>query len=196
MAGSSATPQGDVTAIREELDATPEERTITLCNSGIIAISSELLWELLAADRQRQCQGRILPDRSGRTCCRVGPVPAALPPVPKRKWRASTTGFSLPASRRRCRRPTAAAHAERRHAGGTRDGVLFRRHADRPRCGDRAPCGLRPRRQRSATMSRSWPSRISRGPTIAQGRPHRPLCAAAGPAPRSARMPISAISSR
>ncbi len=40
-------PAGAVTAIREELDASPEERRISLCNSGIIAISSRLLWELL-----------------------------------------------------------------------------------------------------------------------------------------------------
>jgi bifunctional UDP-N-acetylglucosamine pyrophosphorylase / glucosamine-1-phosphate N-acetyltransferase len=39
---------GHVTAIREELDATVEERAITLCNSGIIAVSSERLWPLLA----------------------------------------------------------------------------------------------------------------------------------------------------
>jgi bifunctional UDP-N-acetylglucosamine pyrophosphorylase / glucosamine-1-phosphate N-acetyltransferase len=39
--------KGDVTAIREELDASPEERRITLCNSGIMSMSSGLLWELL-----------------------------------------------------------------------------------------------------------------------------------------------------
>ena len=39
---------GQVTAIREELDASAEERAITLCNSGIIAASSSLLWPLLA----------------------------------------------------------------------------------------------------------------------------------------------------
>jgi len=38
---------GDVVAIREELDATPEERAITLCNSGIIAIDAGRLWSLL-----------------------------------------------------------------------------------------------------------------------------------------------------
>lgn len=41
------TPAGGVSAIREELDASPEEKTVTLCNSGIIAISSSLLWTLL-----------------------------------------------------------------------------------------------------------------------------------------------------
>lgn len=35
---------GQVLAIREQLDATPEERNINLCNSGIIAIRSEWLW--------------------------------------------------------------------------------------------------------------------------------------------------------
>ena len=39
--------EGLVVSIREELDASPEERSIRLCNSGIIAISSTLLWELL-----------------------------------------------------------------------------------------------------------------------------------------------------
>jgi bifunctional UDP-N-acetylglucosamine pyrophosphorylase/glucosamine-1-phosphate N-acetyltransferase len=34
-------------AIREELDATPEERAVTLCNSGLMAVESTLLWRLL-----------------------------------------------------------------------------------------------------------------------------------------------------
>jgi bifunctional UDP-N-acetylglucosamine pyrophosphorylase / glucosamine-1-phosphate N-acetyltransferase len=41
MAGSG------VTAIREQLDASPEEQRIKLCNSGIIAIDSKLLWQLV-----------------------------------------------------------------------------------------------------------------------------------------------------
>lgn len=39
--------QGHVVCIREELDASPAERAIRLCNSGIIAISTSLLWTLL-----------------------------------------------------------------------------------------------------------------------------------------------------
>lgn len=38
---------GNVVDIREELDASPAERAITLCNSGIIAVESSLLWSLL-----------------------------------------------------------------------------------------------------------------------------------------------------
>ena len=36
-----------VTAIREQLDASPTEQRIKLCNSGIIAIDSKLLWQLV-----------------------------------------------------------------------------------------------------------------------------------------------------
>lgn len=39
--------RGQVERIREELDASAAERTIRLCNSGIIAIGSDLLWTLL-----------------------------------------------------------------------------------------------------------------------------------------------------
>ncbi|MCA3562591.1 MAG: bifunctional UDP-N-acetylglucosamine diphosphorylase/glucosamine-1-phosphate N-acetyltransferase GlmU [Aestuariivirga sp.] len=38
---------GHVVKIREELDASPAERAIRLCNSGIMAIDSALLWSLL-----------------------------------------------------------------------------------------------------------------------------------------------------
>ncbi len=38
---------GHVVKIREELDASPSERSIRLCNSGILAINSKLLWSLL-----------------------------------------------------------------------------------------------------------------------------------------------------
>lgn len=39
---------GQVTAIVEALDATPEQRAITLCNSGIMLLRAPLLWDLLA----------------------------------------------------------------------------------------------------------------------------------------------------
>ena len=49
--------QGKVTAIREELDASPAERAIRLCNSGIIAASADLLWPLLALIRNDNAKG-------------------------------------------------------------------------------------------------------------------------------------------
>ena len=42
------TPQGDVVAIREELDASAAERQIDLCNSGIIAANAATLWNNLS----------------------------------------------------------------------------------------------------------------------------------------------------
>ncbi len=39
--------RGCITSIREELDASPRERKINLCNSGLIAIDAALLWALL-----------------------------------------------------------------------------------------------------------------------------------------------------
>ena len=53
------TPDGHVTAIREQLDASPEERNITLCNSGIIAIDSKLLWRLLPGIGSANAKGEI-----------------------------------------------------------------------------------------------------------------------------------------
>lgn len=48
---------GRVTAIREELDATTEERAIMLCNSGIISVSTDLLWPLLAKVSNANAKG-------------------------------------------------------------------------------------------------------------------------------------------
>jgi bifunctional UDP-N-acetylglucosamine pyrophosphorylase/glucosamine-1-phosphate N-acetyltransferase len=67
--------EGQVTAIREELDASPAERAITLCNSGIIAAASELLWPLLAQVGNANAKGEYyltdliaLAARAGHVC--------------------------------------------------------------------------------------------------------------------------------
>ncbi len=48
-----------VIAIREELDASPDEKHIKLCNSGIIAIESEWLWRLLPKIKGNNAKGEI-----------------------------------------------------------------------------------------------------------------------------------------
>jgi bifunctional UDP-N-acetylglucosamine pyrophosphorylase / glucosamine-1-phosphate N-acetyltransferase len=48
-----------IVAIREELDASPEEKSITLCNSGIIAIESDHLWELLPKLSDKNAKGEL-----------------------------------------------------------------------------------------------------------------------------------------
>lgn len=51
--------RGEVEGIREELDASPAERSIRLCNSGIIAISSGLLWQLLPRIKNDNAKGEF-----------------------------------------------------------------------------------------------------------------------------------------
>jgi bifunctional UDP-N-acetylglucosamine pyrophosphorylase / glucosamine-1-phosphate N-acetyltransferase len=41
------TKSGSIGAIREELDTSPQEKKISLCNSGIFAVNSEVLWKML-----------------------------------------------------------------------------------------------------------------------------------------------------
>ena len=38
---------GSIRAIREELDASPQEKKIRLCNSGILSVNSNVLWKLV-----------------------------------------------------------------------------------------------------------------------------------------------------
>jgi len=47
----------DIADIREQLDASPKERKINLCNSGIIAIDSELLWQLVPKLSNKNAKG-------------------------------------------------------------------------------------------------------------------------------------------
>jgi bifunctional UDP-N-acetylglucosamine pyrophosphorylase / glucosamine-1-phosphate N-acetyltransferase len=58
--------QGRLCAIREELDASTEERAVTLCNSGLMAVDSALLWRLLARIGADNAKGeRYLTDLVG-----------------------------------------------------------------------------------------------------------------------------------
>lgn len=75
--------QGHVIKIREELDASPAERDIRLCNSGIIAIESGLLWSLLPRLSNANAKGEYyLTDlvelaASSGTPCRLAVCPEA-----------------------------------------------------------------------------------------------------------------------
>lgn len=50
---------GHVVAIREELDATPQERLIKVCNSGIIAVDADMLWASLPSIRNSNAKGEF-----------------------------------------------------------------------------------------------------------------------------------------
>jgi len=51
--------RGGLAAIREERDASPGERAFDLCNSGIIAVRSEVLWRLLPEIGCNNAQGEF-----------------------------------------------------------------------------------------------------------------------------------------
>jgi bifunctional UDP-N-acetylglucosamine pyrophosphorylase / glucosamine-1-phosphate N-acetyltransferase len=53
------TQKNTIVLIREELDASAEEKQINLCNSGIIAIQSERLWKLLPKIGSNNAKGEI-----------------------------------------------------------------------------------------------------------------------------------------
>src|SRR5690349_12960850 len=53
------TGDGTFPGIREELDATPEERAVTLCNSGVMAVDSAVLWELLPRIGSNNAKGEF-----------------------------------------------------------------------------------------------------------------------------------------
>lgn len=74
--------RGEVTGIREELDASPGERAITLCNSGIIAIHSGLLWELLPKIGNANAKGEYYLTDLVELAARAG-TPCALALCPE-----------------------------------------------------------------------------------------------------------------
>ncbi len=72
---------GRVVAIREELDASPEEKAVTLCNSGIIAASSDLLWPLLDQVGNANAKGEYyLTDVVGLAAAAGAPAALAICP--------------------------------------------------------------------------------------------------------------------
>jgi bifunctional UDP-N-acetylglucosamine pyrophosphorylase/glucosamine-1-phosphate N-acetyltransferase len=63
---------GGVIAIREELDATPEERRISLCNSGIVAADAATLWRLLAQVQPNNAKGEYYLTDIVELCVKAG----------------------------------------------------------------------------------------------------------------------------
>ncbi len=72
------TSAGGIAAIREELDASPQEKKISLCNSGIYAVGSEVLWKLLPeiknANAKQEYYFTDLVELAAKACHRVGLV--------------------------------------------------------------------------------------------------------------------------
>ena len=49
--------KNSITDIREQLDASPKEKKITRCNSGIIAIDNDLLWKIVPKISNKNAKG-------------------------------------------------------------------------------------------------------------------------------------------
>ena len=125
--------EGDVEAIVEEKDATPEQREIDEISSGILAFDAEFLVSALAAHHQRQRQGRVLPHRRRRPRAR-GRADRRRPPHRRRR---PDRGRQRPRPARRARPRAQPPH---RHPldEGRRDGHGPGDHVDRGRRGARA----------------------------------------------------------
>lgn len=72
------TKNGNIGAIREELDTSPQEKKISLCNSGIFAVNSETLWKMLPQIKNNNAKQEYyltdLVELVARTGLRVGLV--------------------------------------------------------------------------------------------------------------------------
>ena len=105
--GRLVVEDGALHRIVEFKDATEAERAITLCNSGVVMADAARAVRPGRRGRQRQCGGRILPDRHRRDRPRARPArgrgDAATRP---RRW-ASTPAPNWPRPRR-CSRPAPA----------------------------------------------------------------------------------------
>ena len=106
MAASSRTVAAS-TKMVEFKDATPDERAVTLCNSGLLAVRAADLWPLLARVRNDNAAGEFyLPDIVGLALADGG-VATVIETEPTR-WRASIRAPSWPPWKR-ASRPAAAA---------------------------------------------------------------------------------------
>ena len=182
-----------ISAIREDKDASPEERAITLCNGGLMALRRRSRARDPRSHRQRQRQGRVLPDRHRRIANAASDKVVAVIEPPRTRCRASTTGRSSPRPSGDPAAPARGGDGGGRDADRARDGVLQLRHADRPGRGGRAARGLRPGVVIEDGAS-STPSAISKARTSASGAASALRAAAAGRV--LGRRRRSAISSR
>ena len=101
--GRLITDAEGLAAIVEARDATPEQRAVRLCNSGLMAADAGLLLDAARRRSGRQRQGRILPDRRGGARPRPRADAPRRSPVRRRKRSGSTRAPTSRLPRRRSR---------------------------------------------------------------------------------------------
>ena len=185
--GGWCSKRNELVAIREELDATPQERAIGLCNGGLMAFAGKTALAIL--DRIGNDNGKgefYLTDAV--TIARAMELKAAVIETEEDDVRGINTKAQLAEAeavlQQRLRQ---AAMEAGRHAGRAGDGVSGGRHQIRPRRDGRALRGVRPRRD--GRGQRGDPLVLaSRRRACRQGRAGRSLrAAAAGRAARRGR---------
>ena len=191
----SPTASGWLNAIREDKDASAEERRVRLCNSGVMAFRVDDLLGVLSRIGNNNAKGEYyLTDAV--EIARASGARAAV--VTCERGRCARRQLARAARRRRGDLPEARAprrDARGRDADRAGDRLALLRHQDRPRCRHRAERLLRPRRHRRGR-------RRDQGQLPLRARPHRAGTRASArsrgcaPAPCSAPTCTSAISSR
>ena len=165
--------------IREHNDASEAERRIGLCNAGAMAFRVPDLAGLLGAHRQRQRQGRILPDRRRGPCRSDGLITLPVVCAPRG---GDGRQFARAAGRRRSRLPERAPGARPCSEGATLiapETVWLSFDTEhRPRRDHRAQRVLRPGRGGGGRRPHHGQLPPGRRPHR-QGRPGRPVRALA-----------------
>ena len=122
---------GSIRAIREELDASPQEKKIRLCNSGILSVNSNVLWKLLPQIKNENAKREYyltdLVELAAKAGLRVGLVTcpeAEVAGVNDRVQLAAIEAESAGAVSARC-------DARRGHTGGAGYGLFFSGYQDR-----------------------------------------------------------------
>ena len=186
---------GELVAIREELDASPAERAIELCNGGLMAFAGPTALAILERIGNDNRKGEYLSDRRHRHRPGHGTQSDGHR---DRGGRRARYQHQRAARGGRSRAAAAAAQGGDgggRHADRAGDGVSVVRHQVRPRRGGRAVRGVRTGRHGRGQA----PDPLllaSRRRACGQGRVGRALCAAASRRATSATRCTSAISSR
>ncbi len=97
---------GRLVAIREQNDASPEERTITLCNAGVMAISGKITRDVLARIGNDNAKGEFYLTDAVLVARSLG-LPRSCRRLRRRRSWASTTAISSPRPRPCCKRACA-----------------------------------------------------------------------------------------
>ncbi len=159
---------GALAAIVEAADCTPEQRALTLCNSGLMAVDGAPSLRPSRRHRPGQRQGRALPHRSRRRGAAAGPGICRAIEAPADELMGVNSRADLAAAEAAMQAPPqGAGDGGGRHHGRARDGVPQRRHAASAATASSVPSSCSDRGSRWARGSRSPPSATSPAPASA-----------------------------